>query len=84
MANAPVVADGGPGFNTFALVGTEAPDAFAVTSDDLCGAGRYAQCNRQSLTPTAARARICIGTCINEVQGRDNRYQFPTIRGVEC
>lgn len=44
VANAPVVADGGPGFNTFALVGTEAPDAFAVTGDDLCGAGRYAQC----------------------------------------
>jgi hypothetical protein len=26
-----------------ALVGTEAPDAFAVTAEELCGGGRYAE-----------------------------------------
>jgi hypothetical protein len=40
--NAPVIADGGPGFNTLVLIGTEANDIFVITKDSLCGAGRFA------------------------------------------
>jgi aspartate 1-decarboxylase len=43
VQNAPVQADGGSGFNSFALVGTEAADAFVVAEDELCGGGRYAE-----------------------------------------
>ena len=39
--NAPVAVDGGDGFDTLVLIGTEADDIFVISKDGLWGAGRY-------------------------------------------
>ena len=41
VMNAPVAVDGGDGFDTLVLIGTEADDIFVITKDGLWGAGRY-------------------------------------------
>ncbi|HEX7167002.1 MAG TPA: Calx-beta domain-containing protein [Acidimicrobiales bacterium] len=41
VANAPVAIDGGDGFDTVVIIGTEADDDFVITQDGVYGAGRY-------------------------------------------
>ncbi len=41
VMNAPVAVDGGDGFDTLVLIGTEADDIFVITKDGLWGAGRF-------------------------------------------
>ena len=41
VVNAPVSIDGGTGFDTLVLVGTEADDVFVISKDGIWGAGRY-------------------------------------------
>ena len=41
VVNAPVSIDGGTGFDTLVLIGTEADDIFVITRDGIWGAGRY-------------------------------------------
>ena len=41
VMNAPVAVDGGDGFDTLVLIGTEADDVFVISKDGLWGAGRY-------------------------------------------
>ncbi|HET7352029.1 MAG TPA: hypothetical protein VFJ28_13915 [Marmoricola sp.] len=41
VINAPVSIDGGTGFDTLVLVGTEANDVFVISKDGIWGAGRY-------------------------------------------
>ena len=41
VMNAPVAVDGGDGFDTLVLIGTEADDIFVISKDGLWGAGRY-------------------------------------------
>ena len=41
VANAPVSVDGGDGYDTVVVVGTEAADTFVVTAQGICGAGRF-------------------------------------------
>ena len=39
--NAPVAVDGGDGFDTLVLIGTEADDIFVISRDGIWGAGRF-------------------------------------------
>ncbi len=41
VMNAPVAVDGGDGFDTLVLIGTEADDIFVISKDGLWGAGRF-------------------------------------------
>ncbi len=41
VLNAPVAIDGGEGYDTVIVVGTETADTFVVTADGIYGAGRY-------------------------------------------
>ncbi|GAA1929006.1 hypothetical protein [Nocardioides marmoribigeumensis] len=41
VVNAPVSIDGGTGFDTLVLVGTEADDVFVISKDGIWGAGRF-------------------------------------------
>ncbi|HET7305708.1 MAG TPA: hypothetical protein VFJ12_14290 [Segeticoccus sp.] len=43
VQNAPVVIDGGDGFDTLVVIGTEADDTFVVTADSVTGAGRVVE-----------------------------------------
>jgi hypothetical protein len=68
--NAPVDVDGGSGFNTLVLLGTEANDTFVVTKDGIFGAGlNVAYTNIQAVT-------------VDALEGDDTIYVLSTLPGV--
>ena len=68
--DAPVQVDGGTGFNTLVLLGTEADDTFVITKDGIFGGGlNVAYTNIQAVT-------------VDALEGNDKFYVLSTLAGV--
>ena len=86
VINAPVIIDGGDGFDTVIIIGTEADDEFVVTEDGVFGAGlnvQFSNVEPASRPTRAVASRLPLSTTMTSVSSSGCAARSASTKGSE-